>query len=99
MSRSRLAGLLVFAAGLAIALFLQFTAGAYDGSWSGEVDEPSHFLDGLLVRDYLFSGFQKAPMPYAETYRWYYPKIALGHWPPLLSIVEAAWFFVVPVSY
>ncbi len=82
-----------------LAVSLQWSRGALDGSWNNDPDEPSHFLNGLMVRDYLISGAGEHPLPYAERYYQHYPRIALGHWPPLFATVEATWFQVAPISY
>ena len=82
-----------------LALGLAWRAGAFDGTWGADPDEASHFLNGVMVFDYAGAGFPGHPLRYAEKYYEHYPKIGLGHWPPLFAVVEAAWFMVVPVSY
>ena len=54
-------------------------------------DEAAHFVTGLMVRDYLTSGFHESPLKYADSYYMHYPKIGLGIWPPFFYIVQAAW--------
>ncbi|MDX2270062.1 MAG: glycosyltransferase family 39 protein [Bryobacter sp.] len=68
--------------------------------WLGEdfgqhPDEAGHFVTTMMVYDYLTSAFGQAPMPFAESYYARYPKVALGHWPPLYYALESAWFLVV----
>jgi len=82
-----------------LALGLAWQAGAFDGTWGAHPDEASHFLNGVMVLDYAKAGFPGHPLRYAERYYEHYPKIGLGHWPPLFALVEAAWFAVMPVSY
>lgn len=36
------------------------------------------------------------PKTYAEAYYQHYPKVALGHWPPLFYVVQAVWTLVLP---
>jgi hypothetical protein len=36
----------------------------------------------LMIRDYLVSGFHRAPLRYAENDYVHYPKVGLGKWPP-----------------
>jgi hypothetical protein len=35
-------------------------------------------------------------MEFARAYYEHYPKIGLGHWPPVFYVVQAAWYLVVP---
>jgi hypothetical protein len=68
---------------------------AASGSSSSELgshpDEAAHFVTGLMVRDYLVSGFHQSPLAYADLYYKHYPKIGLGNWPPFFYIVQALW--------
>lgn len=82
-----------------LALALQWRTGAYRAQFSGYPDEPGHFTTGLMLRDYVAQGFPGNPVRYAENYYLHYPKVALGHWPPLFHILEAAWLLVFPVSW
>jgi hypothetical protein len=77
---------------------LLWASGAFHGEFGEYPDEPSHFITGLMVRDYVLSGAPAPPMKYAENYYLHYPKIALGHYPPFLYVVEAAWMTVLPIS-
>src|SRR5947199_3127872 len=52
---------------------LQCLGGAYSAEFSGYPDEPSHYLSGLMIRDYLASGFPASPLAYAENYYLHYP--------------------------
>lgn len=49
----------------------------------GDPDEPAHAVTSLLVRDYLAGGFLQHPAEYARRYYADFPKVALGHYPPL----------------
>jgi 4-amino-4-deoxy-L-arabinose transferase-like glycosyltransferase len=84
------AGLLFFA----VAVALRYAAGAFDAEFSAYPDEPAHFLTGLMVRDYLAGGLGTHPMRFAESYYAHYPRTALGHWPPVFYLVQAAWMLV-----
>jgi hypothetical protein len=59
-------------------------------------DEAAHFVTGLMVRDYLASGFHASPLRYADEYYQHYPKIGLGNWPPLFYVAQAVWLLVFP---
>jgi len=83
---------------LALTVVLQVQNGAYQGDYGAHPDEPSHYVNGLLVRDYVSSLSLSPPMEYAETYYLHYPKVAFGHWPPLFYVFEAAWMLLFSVS-
>lgn len=71
----------------------QALAGAYasDLHWS---DEASHYVNGLLIHDYIAHGLLNNPIHFAIGYYANYPKVAIGHWPPLFYPLEAALFFI-----
>lgn len=75
-------------AGLAVSF--QVKSGAF---WSeiADSDESAHYINGLMVHDYLQSGLHVGPIKYAIDYYIQYPKVSIGHWPPLYYIVEALW--------
>lgn len=84
------ASLAVFGVCLAAVLLGQFANHAYNGELAGAYDEPAHYVTSLMVREFVLDPFQ-SPMAFAENYYLHYPKIGLGHWPPMLYIVLAAW--------
>lgn len=88
----------VFPAYLAVAVLLQFAAGAFHQELSGLPDEPAHYVTGLMVREYLATDFPHHPMKFAESYYLHYPKVALGHWPPVFYVMEAVWTLVFPYT-
>lgn len=71
----------------AIALTVQSAVGAYTAERGTYSDEAAHFLNGLLIRDYLTHGLGESPLHYAREYYYNYPKIAPGMWPPLFHVV------------
>lgn len=80
---------------------LQWQSGAYASDLSSDSDEPAHVVSGLMVHDYAANLFKKAPrllpLPpraFAEAYYIHYPKVAIGHWPPLFYLIQASWMFV-----
>src|SRR5579872_3290775 len=83
---------------LFIELALQCFAGAYTSEFGEYPDEASHYVTGLLVRDYIAAGFPAHPMKYAQEYYLHYPRVAFGHYPPMFYIVQALWTLVLPVS-
>lgn len=95
---SRLELVAVLLSYLAFTVALQWRVGAFASEMAAHPDEPSHYVTGLMVRDYVASGFPDSPMAFAENYYLHYPKVALGHWPPLFYVVQAAWTLVFGVS-
>ncbi len=91
----RFTALLAF---LAVAVVLQRLGGAYETELSGYPDEPAHFVTGVMVHEYL-SNLPPGPMvPFAKEYYIHYPKVAMGHWPPVFYLVQGLWFLVFHVS-
>jgi hypothetical protein len=88
----------VLAALLLAAILFQILGNAYASEFGGYPDESAHFVTGLMIRDYIASGFHQGPMRYAENYYLHYPKVAFGMWGPLLHITEAGWMLVFPPS-
>ena len=86
--------LLTFAALAGFTVLLQIKSGAYCSEIAAFSDEPSHYINGLMVRDYFFAGFPVGPMKYAVAYYLQYPKVSIGHWPPFYYAIEALWMAV-----
>lgn len=59
-------------------------------------DEGAHFLNSYLVWSYLTEGIGQNPLTYSKDFYVHYPKISIGHWPPLYYIFLASLFFVFP---
>ena len=72
---------------LCITVLVQVAVGAYGTERGNYSDEAAHFMNGLLVRDYLTQGLGSNPLHFAEQYYLSYPKIAPGMWPPLFHVV------------
>jgi len=73
----------VFSVLYAAVLIVQLAVGAYRAERGNYPDEAAHFMNALLVRDYLTQGLGQNPLRFAEEYYLNYPKIAPGMWPPL----------------
>ncbi len=76
----------------------QYFGGAYVADYSGAADEPAHLVTSLMIRDYLALWPLPDPMPWASAYYAHYPKVAIGHWPPLYFAVQALWWLVFPIG-
>ncbi len=85
--------LLMLSAFFALTYFLQTKSGAYQAEFGSEPDEAAHYVTGLCVRDYVAGGFltDHNPLNYAKKYYEHYPKVALGHWPPVFYLIQSAW--------
>lgn len=81
----------VFLVSLLLTLAWQWRGNAYQSEWSGDPDEPAHYVTGLMVHDYIANRMPAEPMAYASRYYDFYPKVALGHWPPMFYVIQAAW--------
>jgi hypothetical protein len=68
----------------------QISRSAYRGSLADHPDEAAHFVSGLCVLDYLRTGLGTNPIKFAESYYAHYPKVAVGHWPPMFFLIQAA---------
>ena len=83
--------LAAFCVALPITVMFQYLGGVYASELGGHPDEPAHYVTGLMIRDYLASGFHSSPMTYAKDYYDHYPKVALGNWPPFFYVIQSAW--------
>ena len=70
----------------------QLSRNAYRSSLADHPDEAAHFVSSLCVLDYLRTGLGTSPVKFAESYYAHYPKVAIGHWPPMFFFVQAAWY-------
>jgi len=78
----------------ALVLLWQWRSGCYQSDLASNPDEPAHVISSLLIRDYVADGMPEAPVPFARNYYVHYPKVAIGHWPPLFYATEAIWMLV-----
>ncbi len=74
---------------LAANIAVQIGLGAYHLEFSS--DDASHYVTGLMIRDWLASGAYRDPMGYAVAYHAHYPVLGLGLWGPAFYGVEALW--------
>jgi len=84
----------VFCGLFAIVVFLQYLSGAFRTEFADYPDEPAHYVTSRMVHDFLLSGDYRHPMDFAQDYYNHYPKVAFGHWPPLLYVVQALWMML-----
>lgn len=62
---------------------LQWAVGAFSSERGLHPDEAAHFMNGLVLRDYVWEGLGQSPLAFALDYYQHYPKIAPFMWPPL----------------
>jgi len=77
---------LIFAACFVVVLGIQLWTGAYRVERGVYSDDASHFMNGLVIRDYLTTALGQNPVTFAEDYYLSYPKIAPLMWPPLFHV-------------
>ncbi len=92
------AALSVFTFLLLCASALQYLSGAQQAEFSYFSDEPSHYVTGLMIHRYLDEWPLPSPVAFARSYYHHYPKVALGQWPPVFYVIEAAWMRVFGIS-
>jgi hypothetical protein len=90
--------LLAFTLFMGLTVALQVLGGAYQAEFGGYPDEPAHYVTSLMVRDYIAGMNYTDPMKFARNYYAHYPKVAIGHWPPFLYLVQGLWMLVLPTS-
>jgi hypothetical protein len=81
----------VFLVVLSIAAGVQWATGAFTSDFDADDDEPAHVVSSLLVRDYITQDLPHNPLTFAREYYAHFPKVAIGHWPPLFHTTEALW--------
>lgn len=80
----------------ALLLGVQFRDNAFAGGSALHGDEGPHFLNALLIKDYIAAGMPGSPIRFAERFFVSYPKIAPMAWPPLFDVTLAAWLLIFP---
>lgn len=96
VGRRVLAFLLPLSVFWAVLLFFQFRDQAFAGGSGLYGDEGPHFLNALLIKDYLVHGIPESPLRFAERFFVAYPKVAPFAWPPLFDLSLVAWLLVFP---
>lgn len=76
---------------LVVTLFLQWASGAHSSAFGAEPDESSHYVTGVMVRDYIARGLPGNPVTFAKDFYLHYPRVAFGIWPPLFHVSSGLW--------
>ncbi len=79
---------------------LQYHNGAFTADLAGDPDEPAHTVTTLMMRDYFVCGITAGehPLHFAKRYYDHYPKVAIGHYPPLFYVIAGAWMLPFPTK-
>src|SRR5260221_5345924 len=89
----------MFPAALIVATAYQWWAGAFGAEMASVFpDEGPHYINGLLIKRFLTEGLGQDPMAFAQSFYLHYPKVSIGHWPPLFYVIEALWMFIASES-
>lgn len=80
----------VAAVAFGLTVLLQARGGAFRSEFSAHPDESAHYVTGLMVREYVAAGAPQPPVQFAQDYYVHYPKVAIGHWPPVFYVLQAA---------
>jgi 4-amino-4-deoxy-L-arabinose transferase-like glycosyltransferase len=98
----RAEGFVAFVVLLAFTMTLQVLAGAYTSNFgtssTGNLDEPAHLVTSLMARDFIASLDFRHAWQFVQEYYYHYPKVAIGHWPPVLYGALGTWFLIFEAS-
>ena len=78
--------LAVFGVAVVLVIAVQAWMGAARVERGIYSDDAAHFMNGMLLRDYLIQVPGSNPVAFAEQYYIHYPKIAPLMWPPLFHV-------------
>ena len=76
---------------LLLTLSLQWGSGAHSAAFGAEPDEASHYVTGVMIRDYVARGLPGNPVTFAREFYLHYPRVAFGLWPPLFHLLSGVW--------
>src|SRR5579862_5627698 len=68
------------------------------GSNLASSDPPAHFTTGVMVYEYLRHALFSDPMAFARSFYVRFPKVALGHWPPVYYALQAVAYAILGPS-
>ena len=80
------------------AVSLQALNAGYTSECARTYDEAGHFVTGLMMHDFVAGLEWSSPVDFAEEYYLHYPKVAIGHWPPVFYLVQGAWMLIFSAS-
>jgi len=74
-----------------IALCIQIRIGRQ--VWGSDIaspDPPAHYTTGVMAYEYIRTALFANPMEFAQSFYLRFPKVAMGHWPPVYYALQAA---------
>lgn len=77
-----------------LCIAIQVAVGAYLSDHSQTSDEAAYFVTALMIAEYFAHHLLSSPLQFAQEYYQHFPRVGLGHYPPMLDIVEATLFLV-----
>lgn len=86
---------MIFAACVLLCFLLSLYFDVFSNGFSNS-DEPSHFVNSYFIRHYIYHGQLSNPMAFAEQFYISYPKLTIGHWPPLYYLFVGGVFLIFP---
>ena len=92
LSILRFAGFFLFF--FTISLFIQSYTGGFSADRSNNWDEAGHFVSSLAIDNYILTGALSNPFVFMTEYYHHFPKVAIGHWPPLFEFIQSIIFLV-----
>lgn len=81
-----------------IAANVQDLRGAFHSGMGAHNDEPAHVVTGVMASEYLANHAFTHPLRFAEDYYLHYPKVVMGHYPPVFYGIQALWMNVFGIS-
>jgi hypothetical protein len=85
----------VYFISMAVTFMIARYLGAISSGFSAP-DEPAHFVNSYFIWDYLAHHFPANPLAKAREFYVSFPKLSIGHWPPMHYLATGLLFFVVP---
>jgi hypothetical protein len=89
-----LIGFLVYLILFGIALGISWHDRAFRTEFGDYPDESAHYMTGLMFHDYAASLNYPSPIKFAENFYVHYPRIGIGHWPPVFYLIEGVWMLL-----
>jgi len=97
--RAHLTPYLLYLILLGIVLGISWRDNAFQGEFGNYPDESAHYVTGLMFHDYFVSLHYLSPMKFAENFYMHYPKVAIGHWPPVFYVIQGIWALLFSASH
>ncbi|HUO93339.1 MAG TPA: glycosyltransferase family 39 protein, partial [Rhizomicrobium sp.] len=84
---------------IAVAFAAQLLSSGYTSDQGQTADEAAHFVTALMMFDYVSHHLGANPLAFAKTYYEHFPRVAIGHWPPLFEALLAVLFTIARRSW